>query len=481
MANNTETRARTETAKQADHFDAVVIGSGQGGTPLAMTLAGRGEKTALIESRNVAGTCVNYGCTPTKTMVASARSAYAVSRAREYGVGATPGPVDMTVVRDRKRKIVSEFRGGSEKAVTNTENLELIRGEASFTGPKALRVTLNDPGAERLVTADRIFINTGTRANVPPIPGLTEAPYLTNESIMELDAVPEHLIIIGGGYIGLEFGQMFRRFGSQVTILQRGPRLLPREDEDIAAEVAGILKDDGITVLTGAQTSAVTVQQGNSMAVSVTVDGEERSISGTHLLVAAGRKPNTDMLNLEAAGIDTDKRGSIVVNDRLETSAADVWALGDVKGGPAFTHISYDDFRIVDRNISGDGAGSIAERIVPYTVFIDPQLGRVGMSETEARDAGYRVRIAAIPMTWVARALETDESRGLMKAVVDADTDKILGFAMLGMQGGEIAGAVQIVMTAGLPYTVLRDGAFAHPTLMESLNNLFVSWRDEQT
>ena len=473
-----------ETAQTATHFEAVVIGSGQGGTPLAMTLAGRGVKTALIESRNVAGTCVNYGCTPTKTMVASARSAYMVSRASEYGVGATPGPVDMKVVRDRKRQIVSDFRGGSETAIANTENLELIRGEASFTGPKALSVALNgddaqNQGGERRLTADRIFINTGTRPNVPPISDIDTVPYLTNESIMELDVVPEHLVIIGGGYIGLEFGQMFRRFGSRVTILQRGPRLLPREDEDIAAEVASILKDDGITLLTDAKTSAVTMQEGNCIEVSVTVNGESRDISGTHLLVAAGRKPNTDMLNLEAAGIDADKKGSIVVNDKLETSAPDVWALGDVKGGPAFTHISYDDFRVIDRNLSGDGTGSIAERIVPYTMFIDPQLGRVGMSEKEARDAGYELRVAAIPMTWVARALETDESRGLMKAVVDGKTDKILGFAMLGMQGGEIAGAVQVVMNAGLPYTALRDGAFAHPTLMESLNNLFVSWRGE--
>ena len=460
------------------HYQAIVVGSGQGGTPLAMALAGRGVKTALVESRNVAGTCVNYGGTPTKTMVASARAAHVVSRAGEYGVGVTPGPVDMTTVRRRKREIVASFRGGSEKAIEASENLTLIRGEASFTGPKALRVALNAAG-EQDITGDRIFINTGTRANVPPIPGIDSVSYLTNESIMELDTVPEHLIVIGGGYIGLEFGQMFRRFGSKVTILQRSGQLLPREDEDIAAEVTSILEDEGVDILTGAQTGGVTMKEGATIEVSAAIKGKERTISGTHLLVAAGRKPNTDMLNLEAAGIDTDKRGSIVVNDRLETSSPDVWAIGDVKGGPAFTHISYDDFRVVDRNLNGDGKGSIADRLIPYTVFIDPQLGRVGMSEKEAKEAGYKVRVAAIPMTWVARALETDESRGLMKAVVDAKSDKILGFAMLGMQGGEIAGALQIAMNAGLPYTVLRDGSFAHPTLMESLNNLFVSWRGE--
>lgn len=462
-------------------YEAIIIGSGQGGTPMAMTLAGRGVKTALVESRNVAGTCVNYGCTPTKTMVASARSAHMVNRAKDYGVGATPGPVDMTVVRARKRSIVSDFRGGSEKAIAGTENLDLIRGEGSFIDAKTIRVAGGD--GERTLSAKQIFINTGTRASIPPIPGIDTVPYLTNESVMELDEVPEHLIVIGGGYIGLEFGQMFQRFGSSVTILQRSGQLLPREDADVAEEVHSILTEEGVTIHTGAQTKKVGAVDGKAnggggVVVTVELNGKTQEIRGSHLLVAAGRKPNTDMLNLPAAGIDTDKRGAIVVNNRLETSASGVWAMGDVKGGPAFTHISYDDFRVIDRNLSGDGSGSIAGRIVPYTVFIDPQLGRVGMSEKEAREAGYSIRVASMPMAWVARALETDESRGLMKAVVNAENDRILGFTMLGMQGGEIAGAVQIVMTNGLPYTVLRDGAFAHPTLMESLNNLFANFRD---
>ena len=464
-------------AKNENSYDAIVVGAGQGGFPLAMKLAGQGKRTALVEARHVGGTCVNYGCTPTKTMVASARAAYMVGRAAEYGVGVTPGAVDMEVVRRRKRQIVSDFRGGSERAVENTENLELVRGTGSFTGPKTLKVS--GESGEREITADQIFINTGTSPNVPPISGIESVPYLNNESIMELDQVPDHLIVIGGGYIGVEFGQMFRRFGSKVTILQRGPRMLPREDEDVAAEVLSILTEDGIEVVTGAQTKSVAATASGGVDLSVEVNGESRTISGSHLLLAAGRKPNTDMLNLAAAGVETDKRGSIQVNDRLETGVDGIWALGDVKGGPAFTHISYDDFRVIDRNLSGDGMGTIAGRLVPYTVFMDPQLGRVGMSEREARDAGYNVRVAKIPMTWVARALETDETRGLMKAIVDADSDLILGFTMLGMQGGEIAGAVQVVMTANLPYTILRDGAFAHPTLMESLNNLFANFEGE--
>ncbi len=437
-----------------------------------MALAAEGKRTALVESRAVGGTCINYGCTPTKTMVASARTAYVVSRAAEYGVDVKPGSVDLKTIRDRKRRIVGDFRGGSEKRIEDAENLDLIRGEASFAGPKRLKVSIGD--ATREISAERIFINTGTRPFIPPIPGVQDVPYLNNESIMELDSVPEHLVVIGGGYIGLEFGQMFRRFGSRVTILQRSGRLLPREDEDVAAEVKSILEAEGVEVLLNAETKKVR-GSGGSIELSVDVDGRERAVSGSHLLVATGRTPNTDMLNLEAAGVKSDKRGNIVVNDRLETGVEGIWALGDVKGGPAFTHISYDDFRVLQRNLSGDGKGSIEGRLVAYTVFIDPQLGRVGLSETEAREAGYTIRVGKMPMTWVARALETDETQGLIKAVVDAKSEKILGFAMLGMQGGEIAGAIQIAMMAGLPYTALRDAPFSHPTLMEALNNLFAN------
>jgi pyruvate/2-oxoglutarate dehydrogenase complex dihydrolipoamide dehydrogenase (E3) component len=457
------------------HFDAVVIGSGQGGVPLAMDLAAKGKHTAIIESRYVGGSCVNYGCTPTKTMVASARVAHVVSRAGEYGVRVDPSSVDMTTVRRRKREIVESFRGGSERRIEDTEYLQLIRGEASFAGPHELHV--RGANGTTNITARQIFINTGTRASIPPVSGISDVPFLTNETIMELDAVPEHLVAIGGGYVGVEFGQMFRRFGSKVTILQRSSRLLPREDEDVAEEVLSILQDDGIEVLLNAEASATKQLPNGRIELTMDVNGESRTIACSHLLVAAGRTPNTDMLSLDAAGVQTGKRGTIGVNDRLETNVEGIWALGDVKGGPAFTHISYDDFRILQRNLFGDKKGNTAGRLVPYTVFMDPQLGRVGMSEKEAREAGYDLRVAKIPMTWVARALETDETRGFMKAVVDTETERILGFAMLGMQGGEIAGAVQIAMMAGLPYTALRDAPFAHPTLVESLNSLFSSFQ----
>jgi len=454
-------------------YDAVIIGSGQGGTPLAMKLAARGEKTALIEARNVGGTCVNYGCTPTKTLVAGARVAHMASRAEDYGVLASAPSVDMVRVRERKRSIVDMFRGGSEKALTGTENLTLIRGSAAFKSSERLLVTASDGNAFP-VTATRFFINTGTHTAVPPISGLESVDYLTNESVMELAAVPKHLIVIGGGYVGCEFGQMFARYGSQVTVIQRGSQILPHEDQDAADALTGVFRGEGIRVLTGTE---VTRAQSESGGVSVRVkgaDGEEE-IHGSHLLLAAGRAPATTALRPGAAGIQTDSRGYIRVNDRLETNVSGIYALGDVKGGPAFTHISYDDSRILLRNLYGDGRGTVADRLVPYTVFTDPQLGRVGMTEKEAREAGVSVRVAKLPMTSVARALEIDETAGFMKAVVAADTDRILGFTMLGPEGGEVAGAVQIAMMGGLPYTSLRDAAFAHPTMIESLNNLFAA------
>jgi pyruvate/2-oxoglutarate dehydrogenase complex dihydrolipoamide dehydrogenase (E3) component len=308
---------------------------------------------------------------------------------------------------------------------------------------------------------------------VPPIEGLDAIPFLTNESIMELDEVPDHLAIIGGGYIGVEFGQMFRRFGSEVTILQRGDQLLPREDTDVAEEATKILREEGISILTNAQTKRVQASDSGHIDLEVSLNGATKKLQASHLLVATGRKPNSDQLNLEATGIETDKGGHIVVNDRLETGVEGVWALGDVKGGPAFTHISYDDSRIIQRNLWGDGEGTIKGRVVSYTVFMDPQLGRVGMSERQARESGRKIKVATMPMTSVARALETDETHGMVKAVVDAETERILGFAMLGIEGGEIAGAVQLVMLADQPYTILRDTPFSHPTVLESMNNLF--------
>ena len=465
---------------EAVHYDAVVIGSGQGGTPLAGGLAESGLSTALIEAREVGGTCVNYGCTPTKTMVASARVAYVAGRASTYGVGvgADEAVIDMTRVRERKRSIVASFRGGSEKRVENAANLELIRGHARFTSAHALSVQKREGGTIE-ITADRIFINTGTRPAVPRIEGIDRIEPLDNESIMELDRVPEHLVVVGGGYIGVEFGQMFRRFGSRVTIVQRSSRLLPREDAEISDAVRELLESEGVEVLLGAEPVSVSASSAGGVELSVRRDANDQLVKGTHLLLASGRTPNTDSLDAVKAGVELDNRGYVRINEFLETGVKGIWALGDVKGGPEFTHISYDDYRVLMRNVVEGARQSIAERLLPYTVFTDPQLGRVGLSEEQARAAGHDIRVAAIPMSWVARALETDETAGMMKAVVDAATERILGFAMLGMQGGEIAGAVQLAMMGNLPYTTLRDGVFSHPTLMEALNTLFSSFREE--
>ncbi|MBA3610700.1 MAG: mercuric reductase [Rubrobacter sp.] len=457
---------------ESQQYDAVIIGSGQGGNPLAKALAAAGRKTAVIEREHAGGTCVNEGCTPTKTMVASARAAYIARRAADYGVETGPVSVDMSVVRGRKRDIVDKFRGGNEKGLESADNLDLIMGEARFIGPKELEIQLNDGGTLE-IAAENIFINVGARPGEVPVDGLGAVPYLDSTSIMELDEVPEHLIVLGGGYIGLEFSQMFRRFGSEVTIVQRGPQLLAREDSDIAEAVADILDDDGVEVLL--QTEASSVEQDDNGKIHLTVNAPdgERTIEGSHLLVAAGRPPNTDLLNLGAAGIETDKRGFVTVNGKLETNVAGVYAIGDVKGGPAFTHISYDDYRVLKTNLLDGGDASVADRVVAYTVFMDPQLGRVGLSETEAEERGRTVKVVKMPMTSVARALEYDESRGLMKALVDAETGEVLGAAVLGMEGGEIMSMIHIAILGKLPYTVLRDGAFAHPTLAESFNSLF--------
>jgi pyruvate/2-oxoglutarate dehydrogenase complex dihydrolipoamide dehydrogenase (E3) component len=465
---------------QAEQYDAIVIGAGQAGTPLSRTLAGAGWKTALVERAHVGGTCINEGCTPTKTMVASARVAHLARRAGDYGVCTGPVTVDMARVRQRKRDIVESFRGSNRRRIDETENLDLLLGEARFVAPRQIEVTLNEGGSRRL-TADKVLINGGARPRVPALPGIEDVEYLDSTAIMELGQVPEHLLVIGGGYIGLEFGQMFRRFGSRVTIVQRGEQLLVREDADVAEEVADILLGEGIEVLL--ETHPVRVDRDADGRIQLAVrslqgkrsPGSEHTLSGSHLLVAAGRVPNTDRLNPEAAGIEVDGRGFIRVNGRLETNVPGIYALGDINGGPAFTHISYDDYRILEANLLGGRAATTEGRLVPYTVFIDPQLGRVGLSEREARAQGRNIRVAKMPMAWVARALETDEARGVMKAIVDADTDQILGAAILSIEGGEIMAVLQMAMMGGVPYTALRDAVFAHPTLAESLNNLFAA------
>ncbi len=458
-------------SEHTEGFDAIIIGSGQGGNPLAGALATAGKKTALVERQDVGGTCINRGCTPTKTMVASARVAYLARRAADYGVTAGSIAIDMERVRERKRDIVKSFREGSEKRLARAR-VELIRGEASFTGPQQIRVALND-GGERRLTAPQVFINTGTHSAAPKIEGIDAVPHFNNESIMELDRVPEHLLALGGGYIGLEFGQMFRRFGSKVTIIQAGPQLLTEEDPDVAAEVLKILRQDGIEVLLNAHTEKVTRSDG-TIRLHLAAGGPVSTVEGSDLLLAAGRVPNTQALNPAAAGVEVDEKGFIRTNDRLETSAPGVWAIGDVKGGPQFTHIAYDDYRILKANLLDGGDRSVRDRMVPYTIFMDPQLGRIGMTESQAKKSGRKIRVARMPMTSVARALEVDETRGLMKAVVDAETEEILGATVLGIEGGEVMTVFQMAMMGHLKFGVLRDAVFAHPTLAESLNNLFM-------
>lgn len=464
----------------ANHYDAIILGSGQGGTPLAKALANAGWRTALIERKYVGGTCVNTGCTPTKTMVGSARVASMSRRAAEFGIRATVSGTEMEWVRQRKNDTVLQARNNNEKALLSTERLDLIYGQVRFTGPKSLFVRKND-GEPLSLTADKVFIDTGTRAAMPSIAGFETVRslknVLDNASIMELDHVPEHLLVLGGGYIGLEFGQMFRRFGSRVTIVQSDSQLLTHEDADIAEEIAKILREDGIEVLldANAQRIAGDIDQ---ITLEIQTGREQRKLEGTHFLVAVGRMPNTEDLDLLAAGIGTDDKGFVQVNFRLETNVAGVYGIGDVKGGPAFTHISYDDFRVLRANLLENKDVTMEGRMVPYTVFIDPQLGRIGLTEKEAREQGKKIRVAKMPMTSVARAREFGETRGMMKIIVDADSRQILGASILGMEGGEVAAMVQLAMMGKLPYPVLQEGIFSHPTLSESLNLIFGHFED---
>lgn len=451
-----------------EKVDAIVIGAGQAGGPLAGALAGAGRRTVLIERVHVGGTCINEGCTPTKTMVASARVAYLARRGRDYGVETGAVQVDLARVRERKRAIVESFRSGSERRLQHTAGLELVYGEARFTGPRTVRVD------GRTLEAELVFINTGGRPADPDVEGLDQVGTLDSTSIMELDAVPGHLLVLGGGYIGLEFAQMFRRFGSRVTVVQRGRQLLPLEDEDIAGAVLEVVQQDGIEVLLESAARCAARDAGGVRLVVRTPEGE-RTLRGSHVLLAAGRVPNTDRLGLEAAGIATDAKGYVRVNPRLETSVPGVYALGDVKGGPAFTHISYDDYRIIRTNLLQGGDATTDGRLVPYTVFIDPQLGRIGLSERDARKQGRAYRVARMPMSSVARALEMDESRGVMKALVDPESGRILGAAVLGIEGGELMAMLQLAMMGNVAYSRMRDAVFAHPTLAESFNNLFSS------
>ena len=446
-------------------YDAIIIGSGQGGTPLARRLADLGKTVALIERKELGGTCINTGCTPTKTMIASAQVAHYAHNATRWGVRTTGVTVDLPAIVARKDRIVQRFRAGHQRRVDARATLHLYRGAARFLTPHSIRV------GEQVLEGEHIFIDTGTRPSIPHVPGLDTVPFLTNATIMELGELPTHLLVLGGGYIGLEFGQMFHRFGSAVTVIHQHGQLLPREDADVVAALQQALEAEGLRFLLDAHTATVENKNGQ---ITVTFEGTDgsRTVSGSHLLVATGRTPNTEELELDKAGVETDTAGFITVNSRLETTVPGIWALGDVKGGPAFTHISYNDFQIIYGNLVEGKNLSTAHRIVPYAVFTDPQLGGVGITEKEARARGYRLKIGKSPMSAVARAIEREETAGLMKLVVDAATDRILGASILGAEGGELVQILSTLMLADLPYTVLKGAIYIHPTLAEGFFGL---------
>jgi pyruvate/2-oxoglutarate dehydrogenase complex dihydrolipoamide dehydrogenase (E3) component len=442
-------------------FNAIVIGSGQAGNPLAHRLADKGWTVALIEREHLGGNCVNFGCTPTKTMLASAQAAHEARRGAELGVQVGAVTVDLPAVVARKNRIVLEWRQGQEKHTASRPNVTLYRGTARFTAPHTVAV-----GKERL-TAEHIFINTGTSPLVLPIPGIDRVPYLTNRTIMDLTEVPEHLLIVGASYVGLEFGQMFRRFGSRVTIVEYDHQIVPREDADVAAALQQALEAEGIRFVLGTE---ATRTERHDRGIQVTLrrrgDSREESVPASHVLLAAGRRPNTEDLGLDAAGI-AHERGWVKVNERLETNVPGVYALGDVTGGPAFTHISYNDFQIAFNNLFNERKLSTAGRIVPYALFTDPELGRVGMTEREARASGRRVLVGAIPLSYVARAIERATTAGLMKVVVDAGTERILGAAILSPGGGELVQTLMALMMANASWRLFHQAVYIHPTMTE--------------
>lgn len=456
-----------------EQFDAIVLGAGQGGGPLAGAFAQAGRRTLLIEQAHAGGTCVNIGCTPTKTMVASARIAALTARASEYGVQTGPVHVQLAAVHRRTQSIVESFRRGSERGLA-ANGVQLCLGHGCFTAPRRLVVRDTAGVPFREVTADLVVISTGLRPARPAIPGLDDVPALDSTSLLALTELPAHLMILGGGYVGLEFAQMFRRFGSAVSVVDVAPRLLPREDPEIAACMTDILRADGIDLYSGAQARRVSRAPDGTIELAVGIGTAEPDVAirGSHLLLAAGRRPDTEALGLALAGVATDAHGFIRTDSALATSASGVYAIGDVKGGPAFTHVAYDDYRILRDRLLHAGTRTTTDRVVPYTMFTDPPLGRIGLTETEARMHGRRIKVASMPMTHVARAIEMAETRGLMKVVVDEESGQLLGAAILGVEGGELAVVLQVAMAGRLPYTALRDMIFPHPTLAESLNNL---------
>lgn len=458
-------------------YDAIIIGSGQAGVPLAKKIADKGFKVAIIERKFVGGTCVNAGCTPTKSMVASARIKHLAETANEVGIIVKDVKIDFKAVINRKNKIVEKSRTGSEEGLKKAKNVELIFGATSFMNNKEVKIVLND-GSEEIITADKIFINAGARPAIPKIDGLDDINYLTSTTIMELNELPEHLLVVGASYIALEFGQMFKRFGCKVTILEQSENFLSREDDDVSTEIKKFLEKEQLQIFTKASVQKFSPDKKQITAV-IKIGDDEKAITCSHVLIATGRTPNTDDLGLENTDIKTEK-GYIKVNDKLETDEPNIYALGDVKGGPAFTHISYNDHLIVCGNVYDGQDESIKNRMVPYCMFTDPEFGRIGLSEKEAKKKGLNFKIACLPMEHVARGIETNETTGFMKAIVDADSKQILGAAVIGEQGGEIMSMLQLAMMGNITYDVLRCAVFAHPLYAEALNNLFLSFDDNK-
>lgn len=450
----------------ARSFDAIVVGAGQSGCPLALRLARAGRRVALIERSHIGGTCVNDGCTPTKAMVASARVAYQARRAGQFGIRISgPVSVDLKAVKARKDAIVQSSVDSLTRSLTTTDNLTLIWGEASFVAPREMVVE------DEIVSAPQIFLNTGARAAIPDWPGLVDVPYLTNTSILELESVPEHLVIVGGSYIGLEFGQMFRRFGARVTVIEQGDRLVAREDEDVSQAIHEIVAGEGVEIICGARNFSVT---GHADAIAFSLEHGEKPLrlDGSHLLIGVGRRPNVEALNPGAAGLDLDARGYIQVDDELRTSVEGIWALGDVNGRGAFTHTSYNDYEIVVANVLEGGRRRVSDRIPAYNLYIDPPLGRCGQTEAQVKASGRKALVGRMPMTAVARAREKGETQGFMKVIVDAESERILGGAFLCTGGDEIVHSILDVMAAAAPYSVIRDTVHIHPTVSELVPTL---------
>ena len=454
-----------------ERYENVIIGSGEGGKYLAWHLAKSGQRTVVVERRWIGGSCPNVNCLPSKNEIHSAKVADLAHHATKFGVPAGTGSSDMTAVRQRKREMVENLIAMHLERYKAT-GAELVMGEAKFTAPKILDVQLNDGGGSRTLTTERIFLNLGTHASIPSVPGLREAGPLTNIELLELDRLPEHLIVIGGGYVGLEFAQAYRRFGSKVTVIQNGPQLLTSQDQDVATEFLQIFASEDIDVLTSSEIVGVEGRSGTIVHLVVRTPSGQKTIRASDILVATGRTPNTAGIGLELAGVELDQRGYVKVNDRLETTAPNVWAIGESAGSPQFTHVSLDDFRVIRDNLAG-GNRSTRDRIVPFCLFTDPQLAHVGLTETEAKRRGVAVRVAKVSVAVVLRTRAIGETRGFLKALIDPRDNRIIGFTMIGPEAGEVIAAVQMAMLAGFPYTVLRDAILTHPTMAEGLNPLF--------